>query len=152
MSLAQISLIQGEYDNAISLYENVLDIQPGNAVATNNLAMVLVSNKSDHDNLIRAQNLIQNSKSQDHPALLDTLGWVYFHLGEYDNAHSALDKAITLAPNIPSFHYHKGAVYIKELKNQYAMQSLQKALSLGNFPERADAQKALELITLSSKK
>ena len=152
MNLAQIRLIQRQYDNAISLYEKVLAIQPGNAAVTNNLAMILVNNKSDPDSLLRAKKLIQNAKAKNHPALQDTLGWLYFHQGEYDNAQSALEKAIAQAPDIPTFHYHMAMVYLKKTSNDLAIKHLQKALSLGNFPERSNASSALDhLEAISSK-
>ncbi|MDX2507708.1 MAG: tetratricopeptide repeat protein, partial [Gammaproteobacteria bacterium] len=152
MNLAQIRLIQRQYDNAISLYEKVLAIQPDDAAVTNNLAMILVNNKSDPDSLLRAKKLIQNSKVKNHPALQDTLGWLYFHQGEYDNAHSALEKAITQAPDIPTFHYHMGMVYLKKASNDLAIKHLEKALSLGNFPERSRVSRALaHLKDISSK-
>ena len=152
MNLAQIRLIQGKYDNAISLYEKVLAIQPDNVAVTNNLAIILVNNKSDPDSLLRAKKLIQNSKAKNHPALQDTLGWLYFHQGEYDKARSALEKAIAQAPDIPTFHYHIGMVYLKKASNDLAKKHLEKALSLGNFPERSNASRALEhLEAISSK-
>lgn len=146
MNLAKIRLIQKKYDYAIALYDEVLNIQPDNAVATNNLAMILVNNKSDPDSLQRAKNLILSSQSKNHPALLDTLGWIYFHLGEYNNAHSALDKAIAQAPNIPTFLYHKGVVFLKVGDKDIARKYLLEALSLGIFPERADAESVLDRI------
>jgi putative PEP-CTERM system TPR-repeat lipoprotein len=152
MNLAQIRLLQRQYDDAISLYEKVLEIQPDSAAVTNNLAMILVYNKSDPESLLRAKKLIQNSKAKDHPAVQDTLGWLYFHQGEYDKAHSSLEKAIAQLPDIPTFHYHMGMVYLKKSNNDLAIKHLQKALSLGNFPERSETSSALDHLEVISSK
>lgn len=142
-SLANIRSIQREYDSAISLYENILTIQPDNAVATNNVAMLLISRKSDPDSLLRAKQLIEKSSQKEHPALLDTLGWTYYLMAKYDSAQSSLQKAITIAPRVPTFHYHIAMTYIKLSNNELAIKHLQTAINLGKFPE---TNKALSVL------
>lgn len=43
----------------------------------------------------------------------DSLGWVYFRLGDYDNAVLWLEKAIQLEPLDPVITEHLGDVYWK---------------------------------------
>lgn len=144
--LAGIRLAQRRYDDAITLYQQALAVQPDNAAVINNLAMILVDNKSDPASLSSALQLIQSAKQKEHPALQDTLGWIYYRMGEYDQARAALQKAVTRAPGIPTFHYHLAMVAIKQGNNELAKKHLQKALTLGNFPQRNAAASALDAL------
>jgi tetratricopeptide (TPR) repeat protein len=42
---------------------------------------------------------------------MDTLGWVYYKLGEPDKAVALLEKVVNAAPAVPVFRYHLGMVY-----------------------------------------
>lgn len=144
--LAGVYERQGEFDGAIKLYNDILAVNPDNAVAANNLAVILVNRKGDQQSLIRAKQLVQGVGVEKHPALLDTLGWAHYKLGEYDQASSVLGQAVEKAPRVPVFHYHLGMAYHKSGDDLLAQQHLQKALAIGKFPGMSEAQETLKVI------
>jgi len=142
--LASIRELQHKPDDAIRLYEEILKTQPDNAIATNNLAMILVNNKTDTASLNRARQLAEKFKSNKHVVHLDTLGWVYFKTGDSKNALKVLQHVVNKAPKIPVFNYHLGMVYHQLNNKELAKTHLKKALSLGPFQQKEEARKILE--------
>jgi tetratricopeptide (TPR) repeat protein len=61
---------------------------------------------------------------------LDTYGWVYFRLQQYDEAERYIKKAIDLGSNSPVINEHLGDIYYKQSKKEKAMEYWQKALQL----------------------
>lgn len=47
----------------------------------------------------------------DDGAIVDSLGWIYFRMGQYDKAVATLEKAIQLAPTEPELNDHLGDAY-----------------------------------------
>ncbi len=69
--------LQGRQDEAVERYEDAIRLDPGLAVAKNNLAYLLAERGG---NLDRALDLAQEAKSllPDNPNTADTLGWVLY--------------------------------------------------------------------------
>jgi len=144
--LAGVYERQGEFESAMKLYNEILAANPGNAVAANNLALILVNKKGDQQSLMRAKQLVQAAGVEKHPALLDTLGWAHYKLGEYDQASSVLGQAVEKAPRVPVFHYHLGMAYHQSGDDRLAQHHLQRALAIGKFPGISEAQETLKVI------
>ena len=144
--LAGIYERQGKFESAMTLYNEILADNSDNAVAANNLALILVNKKGDQQSLLRAKQLVQGVGVEKHPALLDTLGWAHYKLGEYEQASSVLGQAVEKAPRVPVFHYHLGMAYHKSGDDPLAQQHLRKALALGKFPGMSEAQETLKMI------
>lgn len=77
----------------------------------------------------------------------DSLGWVYYRMGEFTKARSALEKAIVLQPDDPYIHEHLGDTYVAlNLKNK-ALIHYEKALQLFEKSEKIDAvQKKIDAL------
>ena len=43
--------------------------------------------------------------------IVDSLGWAYYRLGEYDNAVRELERAVQLMPGDPTINDHLGDAY-----------------------------------------
>ncbi|MDK2857224.1 MAG: hypothetical protein PWQ29_1064 [Verrucomicrobiota bacterium] len=77
--------------------------------------------------------LIQKALSfdPDNPAFLDTLGWIYYKQGRYDEALRELQKALSFSPQEnPEILEHLGEVYFKLGNREAAIEQWQKALEL----------------------
>jgi len=74
----------------------------------------------------------------------DTLGWVYYKKDMAAQAVGPLLQSTRINPNKPVYHYHLGLAYGKTGEKDKARASIERALSLGEFPEADAARKALE--------
>ncbi len=74
----------------------------------------------------------------------DSLGWVYFRLGDYHNAAFYLERAVRQSLDSPNaeIHYHLGLTYARQYRLIEAKQQLHQALRLG--PHHSEALRELE--------
>ena len=137
---------QKKYDEAIEQYKKVLAVNPHYSLAVNNLASILVNYRSDQQSLTYAKELMARYELSGRPVFLDTLGWIYYKLGDDSKAIELLTRSVKLAPDVPHFHYHLGMAYFKSDKNK-ARLHLAKALEFNlNFPGRDEAVQAIMAI------
>jgi tetratricopeptide (TPR) repeat protein len=103
MARADWLVSDGQEQLAISHYETVLDSNPGNPAALNNLAWVL--RESDPERaLALSEQATQNA--EDNPMVLDTYGWLLHLAGQNDEAIRVLEQAVTLAPENEEISAH----------------------------------------------
>jgi len=117
------------FEEAILAYETFLTRKPDNLVAANNLAAMLADHRTDRESLQKAKELASGLAETNQPALLDTLGWVHYRLGEYEQAAAVLSDVVEKAPNVPIFSYHLGMVYYKQGDNRAAKEILSRAVA-----------------------
>ena len=60
--------------------------------------------------------------------LIDTLGWIYFKLGQNDRALPLLQRAAATAPQAPVFQYHLGMALYQQGDMKSAKTHLQRAI------------------------
>jgi tetratricopeptide (TPR) repeat protein len=98
---------QGRIDDAMACYDRLYKGNPKvRQFAANNLAMLLVTYKTDPASLDRARDLAGSFASSTDSSLLDTLGWVRFKRGEYQEALPTLERAAERAPDSKLIRYH----------------------------------------------
>lgn len=118
----------GDYDTAITEYKAAYHAQQNSPRLANNLAMLLVSYKQDQASLDLASNLIQKLSGTENPAYLDTIGWVQYKRGDFNNAVTSLEQAIQIAQDEPLLNYHLGMARFKKGETELARQNLKKSL------------------------
>ena len=129
---------------AVATYEAMLKRDPEDIAAANNLALLLVTHRSDAASLARAGELTARFKDSTSPGLLDTYGWVAFKRGEATEAAAALERATTLAPDAPELRYHLGMAQLELGRRDEARKNLEAAVQAGrDFPGLAEAREAL---------
>jgi len=120
----------GRIDDAIDAYEDVLRANPELPAVANNLAALLADYRyDDQDSLEKALEISEQFETSDNPAFLDTLGWVYYRLGDYDAAVPLLETAVEGASQVPVLHYHLGMAYKAAGKRTSAKAELEQALA-----------------------
>lgn len=131
----------GKYEQAITAYEQVLRSNPEMEVIANNLAALLADHRSDRASFERALELSQGFEDTTNPAFADTLGWVYYRLGEFDKAQPLLELAVGSAGTVPVLRYHLGMNYLAQGKPSLAREQLRLALENPDvdFPGRDEA-------------
>ena len=140
--LGELYQSKQDWTGAAEAYQKALAIRPGNPLASNELASVMMQSGG---NLDVALSLAQTARRgmPTSPGVADTLGWIYYQKGAYHSAVDSLREALRLAqqtsyPENPRFHYHLGMAYAKCGQPTLARQHLEEALRLD--PNSGDAQ------------
>ena len=71
----------------------------------------------------------------------DSLGWVYFKLGDTGKAIKELKKAVAINKNDPAIYEHLGDAYAKIGQNTKAQQAYDRAYQLYQDEERKESIK-----------
>ncbi|HEY2115095.1 MAG TPA: tetratricopeptide repeat protein, partial [Candidatus Angelobacter sp.] len=136
---------QNNFDQARSLYQQALNIQPDNPLASNNLAYLMLQQGGNVD---VALSMAQTARRgmPDSPQAADTLGFAYFQKGVYRSAIDMFQESLRLnekagAADDPLVHYHLGLAYQKANQPVQARQQLERALKIS--PNNPEARKAL---------
>jgi Flp pilus assembly protein TadD len=113
----------------VSQLKEVLRLQPDHADALNYLGY------SYADRGIRLQEALQLVQKAltlkpNMGYITDSLGWIYFKLGEYEKAVAELEKANQLTPDDPTITEHLGDGYQKLNRKDKARELYEKALTL----------------------
>lgn len=64
--------------------------------------------------------------------IIDSLGWVYFRLGDLEKAQRYLLQALELEPHDPTIHEHVAELYERLGQKQKALRHYKKSLELGH--------------------
>ncbi|MBR9805525.1 tetratricopeptide repeat protein [bacterium] len=100
-----------QYEASRDAYLALLEEEPDLTLAKNNLAMLYADYLRTPENLAKARELAAELQEQDSPAVLDTVGWVFYRLGDYQQAITYLQAAVDKIGNSPLLQYHLGMAY-----------------------------------------
>ena len=120
---------QGKTELAIEQMVAVLALNPEHADALNYLGYTY-ADKGIH--LDEAEAMIKKALSYkpDNGYIIDSLGWVYFKKGLFEEAFQQLERAVELIPDDPIVLEHLGDIYIQmndpATAHKYYEQALQK--------------------------
>jgi putative PEP-CTERM system TPR-repeat lipoprotein len=137
VALASITLSEGDNAAAIAQYEALKQKKADSPIVLNNLAWLYLETKDPRaiDTARAAYALAPHN-----PEIADTLGWILVQQNAAEEALTYLEVAAAARPNA-SISYHLAAAYEQVKRTADARRAVDRALSLGQFPERADAQK-----------
>jgi tetratricopeptide (TPR) repeat protein len=125
------------WQHAEQLYEEVLQIQADQPIASNNLSSLLLEHGGDPNHaLALAQTARRGLPNSAETA--DTLARAFYKLGVYESAIPMLQEAIKQAPQNATYQYHLGLVYQKTHKPLLAKASFQRALQINPKLKQAD--------------
>ena len=132
----------GDHKAAEEVFLALLKKDPEHAPTLNYLGYMWAESGKNleqaHEMLVRAV-----GKEPNNGAYVDSLGWVYFRLGNLDLAEKYLTDATTLLPRDATVHEHLGDVLAKRGDKERALRSYRTALSLDPEPKEV-GQAALE--------
>ncbi len=100
----------GNAERSMTMYRDILLLDPANVLALNNYAYLLALRGRDLDTA-KKMALQAVGSEPDNPVYLDTLGWVLYKLGEFTDALGYLEKAVLLAPGEVEIAEHLLDVY-----------------------------------------
>lgn len=115
-------------------FKKALELKPNEPYVLNYLAYTWVD-RGEH--LEEAKRMLDEAVRQkpDDGAIVDSVGWAYYRLGNMEKALEFLEKAIELAPEDPAINDHLGDVYWRVGRRAEARFQWQRALSLNPEPE-----------------
>ncbi|MEQ1803362.1 MAG: tetratricopeptide repeat protein [Gammaproteobacteria bacterium] len=142
----------GRFDDAVRIYEGLVKTSPNYLPAINNLAALLLDQRTDKASHARALELAKGLEASENPAMLDTLGWAHYRAGQYAEAVSVLERVVAKAAQFPIFHYHLGMSYLAAGNKVGARQQLGEAVekAQGDFPGLKEARATLEKLNKAS--
>jgi len=142
---------QKQYDAAEVEFRKILALDPNNSMTLNYLGYMLADRGVRlPEALVMVQKAVQLDPQN--YAYLDSLGWAYFRLGQYDKAEENLHNALQRNSTEPTVHDHLGELYektgrLKQAAAQWELSLHEYARSVPADAEPADigkVQKKLE--------
>lgn len=134
----------GRKEESIETMKSVIRLDPQDASALNYLGYTYADLGQ---NLAEAERLIQEALKvkPDDGYITDSLGWVYYKMGDYSRALTVLKRAVELVPEDPVIREHLGDAYAKANDPKNALQSYKHALNLGHKDRVAIEEKIRQL-------
>ncbi len=121
----------GLYDKAADLLRKSISLDPANAADAYNYLGYMWAQQNTH--LDEAEDMIKRALQIDpnNGAYLDSLGWVEFRMGQFDQALADLQRAVqNIKRDDPVVFEHIGDTYMKLNKGPQAIEAWQKAIAL----------------------
>ncbi len=140
---AQLERLHRQAD-ARAQFRRTLELDPNHGDALNYLGYM---DAEDGVNLQEAKALIMRALAiyPENGAYIDSLGWVYYKMGQLDEAIRQLERATELLKNDPTVFEHLGEAYLKRGQPDQARLMWEKALELDEHSETA-SRKLHELL------
>jgi len=139
----------GDLDKALTYHKAAYDLMPNDPMMMNNLGYTYADMPGGGENLDEALSLTQKAVSaaraqNDSKSIIgvitDSLGWVYYKKGDYANACINLERAVSLAPDKATIHFHLGMTYAKTGRINDAIVEMQRTLRLDPGDRDAETQ------------
>jgi tetratricopeptide (TPR) repeat protein len=100
----------GMTEKAIVIMERVLELQPDHAEALNYIGYTWVE-KNIHLEKALEYILRANTLKPDNGFIIDSLGWAYYRLGNFQQAAKELERSLELIQDDPHIYDHLGDIY-----------------------------------------
>jgi Tfp pilus assembly protein PilF len=131
-AVAQLALVYdgiSRFEESDALYEEALRLDPANALVLNNFAYSLAERNV---NLDRALAMSRKAVDADpgNASYLDTIGWIYYRLGNYKEAERFVKEAIGKGEVNAVVYEHLGDIYFKLDQKDLAIEQWNLALKL----------------------
>jgi tetratricopeptide (TPR) repeat protein len=128
----------GEASQARRVLERLRREFPENAEVANSLGYFLAEKDEDLD---QAEVLVRQALAVEpnNGAYLDSMGWVYYRLGRYDDAFDYLVQAVNVLPEDPVILEHLGMTLAALGRAEEARAALERAIAAGGDRERLEA-------------
>jgi uncharacterized protein (TIGR03790 family) len=142
MQLAQLYDVTNQFERATDRYRKVVELQPKNIAALNNLAYNLAERlNAPADALPFAQRAAELAVGN--PIILDTLAWIEYLTGDVAAAEKRLPQILRLVPRNPEIRMHAAAIYAASNLKTAADEHLREALRLN--PELENSAQVRQL-------
>jgi tetratricopeptide (TPR) repeat protein len=149
LTRAQAQDLAGDKEGSVRTYKEILADYEDNQTALNNLAYTLVDAPPPVYAPAEARRYAERLQGllllgENTGTMLDTIGWVHFHVNELDLAVSALEEALSVGGPSPAICLHLAQVYQKLNRIADARSVLSQGLELARQSSSAEDVRQLE--------
>jgi tetratricopeptide (TPR) repeat protein len=146
MIRASIYEKEERWSDAIAIYEDLLGKNNGLDIAANNYIALIADHRLDPSSLEKAMRYGQRFQNSDNPIFQDTLGWLYYRMGDLDEAVPLLEQAVAKAGTLQQLRYHLGMAYFKQDKLDLARRELEASVKNegARYPGFDEAKQTLD--------
>jgi tetratricopeptide (TPR) repeat protein len=135
-----------DYPKERDAYEKLLAINPNSVLALNNLAYLYTERLNDLNKAYDLARKAHDIQPQDASAA-DTLGWVLYKRGDYQQALTILQESAEKTPDNPEIQFHLGMTAYMMGEKDIAKAALRKAASAAkDFPGKNESKQRLALL------
>jgi tetratricopeptide (TPR) repeat protein len=146
MTLGLLYQQMKDYPKERDAYEKLLAINPDFVPALNNLAYLYTERLNDLNKAYDLARKAHNLQPQNASAA-DTLGWVLYKRGDYQQALTILQESAEKAPDNPEIQFHLGMTAYMMGQTNLATVALKKAVSATkDFPGKDESKRRLALL------
>ena len=124
----------GRTKDAFRVYREAIGLDPKSATPLNNLAYLMADEGVELDEALKLINQALELEPEI-GTFIDTLGWVYYKQGKYEDALRELERAVEKGPASGEIYDHVGDAHLKLGDKAKAIEWWNKALEL--YPENA---------------
>ncbi len=143
LTLASIYDVQKLYEESEPLYQQALKLDANNAITLNNYAYSLtIRNERLEDALIMVKQAIDQDSLNG--AYWDTYGWIYYQMGDYQNALKYVKKSASIREPSAEVLDHLGDIYAKQGDSVNARLYWQKSLDEDPLNEKIQSKLGVE--------
>jgi uncharacterized protein (TIGR03790 family) len=151
LQLAQLYEFTNQFDRAADRYRKVLEVQPQNLLALNNLAYHLAERRgTPAEGLPLSRRAV--ALAPQNPVILDTLAWIEYLTGDSATAVKRMPQILRSLPGNAEVRMHAAVIYAANGAKAVAEDQLQEALKLNPAidPEKVKQVRA-EIAKLAGK-
>lgn len=149
ISVADTNYSRGLLDEALTVYREVLSLNPDLPWAWSRIGAILAQNGQLEDaehHLLKAIEL-----DPELPQAHSNLGNIFYARGEYEAALEKYKEAVRLSPSTPVFHENLHAAYKKLGKLSEAVAALKQAHRVEREHTKTEAKAKMEQVKQSAK-
>jgi tetratricopeptide (TPR) repeat protein len=153
-ALMQLGMLQravAKFEESRGTYEKLLSADPKFFPALNNLAILHSENLGQLEKGFSLAKQARTIAPTD-PVVADTLGWIYFRMGQYESALPLLLEASTKTiPPDPDVEYHLGMAHYFLAQEESAKKAFGRVVDqASNSPAKEDAVRRLAVLAIDA--
>ena len=145
-TLVTLAVLYGQmkdYAKARDTYEKALALNPDSVFVLRNLAVLYSERLNRVD---RAYELAQKARTlaPGDGSVADTLGWILYKRGDYQQALTLLQESVSKLPERPEIQFHLGMTNYMMGQADAARAAFERSVqATGDFPDKNEAQQRL---------
>lgn len=139
--LAHLLAAERDFAGARDAWRAALRLAPRDPKFLNSFALILGREDDRLDEAIQHAR-IATAVAPERPEIADTLGWLLFRAGKYEEAANVLAPAAELLPRVPEVQFHAGMALLRSGRRPEARVHLDRALTISQTFEGSDTAKA----------